>query len=390
MSNPSIKRPSADTPEAEGQTNFRFYDNRQKYLMFVNTCSEKWVVANRVAMELENISPHPPALRLFDAGVGDGTVLTRVMRAMHRRHPTMPFYIVGKEISLEDVRLTLEKISDRFYEHPSTVLVLTNLYYSEAPWLTPKSKAAAEKLIWKEVGLSGNSSHEFEEQLTELQSFLSENWKAKVSAKTGNPTYERPIVLTLYRKDHKFLLDSIIPKAGSTVADFDLIMASQPYRSSATAEFKASRVIAPLARAIGPGGRLIGIHSIGGDPGLELVQKVWPDENPFKVDRHAVLNAARAELGPDGSGLIFDAYSDERSKFRYDMHTLPGEISSAIGTSTLFAAWNAAIYVAQIEDQRLTEVVKNDRYLEATQEVLQERGGLWFNDESYVISRRPT
>jgi hypothetical protein len=73
--------------------------------------------------------------------------------------------------------------------------------------------------------------------------------------------------------------------------------------------------------------------------------------------------------------------------FRYDMHTLPGEISSAIGTSTLFAAWNAAIYVAQIEDQRLSEVIKNDRYLEATQEVLQERGGLWFNDESYVISR---
>jgi hypothetical protein len=31
--------------------------------------------------------------------------------------------------------------------------------------------------------------------------------------------------------------------------------------------------------------------------------------------------------------------------------------------------------------------VKSDRYLEATQEVLQERGGLWFNDESYVISR---
>ena len=76
--------------------------------------------------------------------------------------------------------------------------------------------------------------------------------------------------------------------------------------------------------------------------------------------------------------------------FSYDMHTLPGEISSAIGTSTLFAAWNAAIYVAQIEDQRLSEVIKNDYYLEATQEILQERGGLWFNDESYVISRPTT
>jgi hypothetical protein len=108
--------------------NFRFYDNRQKYLLFVNTCSEKWVVAERVSLELANVHPHPPGLRIFDAGVGDGTVLTRVMRSMHQRFPTVPSYIVGKEISLEDVRLTLEKMPDRFYEHPATVLVLTNMY----------------------------------------------------------------------------------------------------------------------------------------------------------------------------------------------------------------------------------------------------------------------
>src|SRR5215468_5535033 len=28
--------------------NFRFFDNRQKYLLFVNTCSEKTVIARRV------------------------------------------------------------------------------------------------------------------------------------------------------------------------------------------------------------------------------------------------------------------------------------------------------------------------------------------------------
>jgi hypothetical protein len=127
---------------------------------------------------------------------------------------------------------------------------------------------------------------------------------------------------------------------------------------------------------------------MGGDPGHEIVKKVWPGENPFAVDRHALLKAVKAHLGSFGRHLTFNAYSDLRSTFRYDMHTLPGEISGAIGTSTLFAAWNAAIYVAQIEDQRLSEVVKNDRYLEATQEVLQQHGGLWFNDESYVISRR--
>ncbi len=125
------------------QRNFRFFDNRQKYLLFVNTCSEKWEVANRVSDELAHIHPRPPAVRVFDAGVGDGSVLTRVMRAMHDRFAHMPFYLVGKEISLEDIRLTLQKMPDRFFEHPSTVLVLTNLAYADAPWLHVKSLNAA-------------------------------------------------------------------------------------------------------------------------------------------------------------------------------------------------------------------------------------------------------
>ncbi len=103
-------RPAPAAP-AEGapSRNFRFFDNRQKYLLFVNTCSEKEVIARRVGMELASIHPRPPAVRVFDAGMGDGTVLTRVMREMHRRFPTLPFYFVGKEISLEDVRLSLAK-----------------------------------------------------------------------------------------------------------------------------------------------------------------------------------------------------------------------------------------------------------------------------------------
>lgn len=51
-------------------------------------------------------------------------------------------------------------------------------------------------------------------------------------------------------------------------------------------------------------------------------------------------------------------------------------------------AWNAAIYVNQIEDERLDAVVTNGAYLDATQTVLKERGGLWFNDETFVVSRR--
>lgn len=384
-----VEMPPANANTADdGNREFRFFDNRQKYLLFVNTCSEKWVVANKVAQELTNIHPKPPAVRLFDAGLGDGTVLTRVMRAMHHRYPNMPFYVSGKEISLEDIRLTLEKMPDRLYEHPSTVLVLTNMYYAEAPWLTVKSTAAANSLVWNEVALTGNTSHDFEEQITNLQGFLDENWKAGVSAKTGNPIYERPVVLVIYRQDHKFLLDPIIPKRGAANADFDLIIASQPYRARATAEFKAQKVIAPLARALGPGGRLIAIHSYGNDPGSEIVQRVWPGDNPFQTDRHAILREVKKALGPAARDLNFNTYADNRAIFKYDMHTLPSEVTGSIGTSTVLAAWNAAIYVSQVEDDRLNEAVKDSRYLDATREVLRKHNGLWFNDESYVISRR--
>ncbi len=380
--------PAAPLRSDDPQRNFRFFDNRQKYLLFVNTCSEKWEIANRVGLELSSLHPRPPAVRVFDAGVGDGTVLARVMRQMHDNFPHMPFYIVGKEISLEDVRLTLQKMADRFFEHPSTVLVLTNLAYAEAPWLAVKSLSAATSLVWNEIALTGNSSHRFEEQITELEPFLAANWKAKVSPNSGNPVYERPVILVIYRADHRFLLDPILPKPGGTVADYDLVLASQPYRARASVEFKAKRVIAPLARALGPGGRMIAIHSYGYDPGMEIIHKVWPEDNPFSSNRHEILKTVKQELGPAGRELNFNAYSDHRSLFRYDMHTLPSEISASIGTSTLLAAWNAAIYVAQIEDDRLSDVNSDRRYIEATREVLQKHGGLWFYDESYVISRR--
>src|SRR4029078_1648549 len=93
------------------------------------------------------------------------------------------------------------------------------------------------------------------QQIIDLESFLALNWKAGVSARTGNPVYERPVVLVIYRAAHRFLLDPIIPRPGGTVAQYDLVIASQPYRARASLEFKATRVIGPLSRALGPGGR---------------------------------------------------------------------------------------------------------------------------------------
>ena len=79
--------------------------------------------------------------------------------------------------------------------------------------------------------------------------------------------------------------------------------------------------------------------------------------------------------------------SDSDAIQSYQMHTLPDELQSNIGTSTLFAAWNAAIYVSQIEDEMLEPVLSTGKYLEHTEAVLRKYGGLWFNDEIFVISK---
>ena len=377
-----------DEKSKSKKKNFRFFDNRQKYLLFVSTCSEKEVISKRIGMELGHIKPKPPAIRIFDAGMGDGTVLAGVMREMHHRYPTMPFYISGKEISLEDVRICLSKMSDRLFEHPASVLVFTNLFYSEAPWLKPKSMASSNSMVWKEVALQGGSSHEFAEQLNELRGFLDENWQAGHSPKTGNPIYERPTVLIIYREDHKFLLSDVIPKQDVKKADYDLVLASQPYRLRVSSEVKSRNVLLPLVRSLGRGGRIIGIHSSGDDPGHQILKEIWPNDNPFVSDRHSLLIAVKNELGSDARHYNIKANSDNRSIFKYTMHSLPSELEASIGTSTLFAAWNAATYVGQIDEQRLEAAMKSVDYLSITQKALKKYGGLWFNDESYTISRK--
>ncbi|MXW91786.1 MAG: hypothetical protein F4114_14135 [Rhodospirillaceae bacterium] len=375
-------------PERAGEKHaFRFFDNREKYLMFVTTCSEKWEVAQRVGREIPFLKPTPPALNLFDAGVGDGTVLTRVMRNLHRQFPAIPFCVVGKEISMEDVRLTLEKLPDRFQEHPQLVVVMTNLYYAESPWLRvnrPETKPAVKR--WN-IALEGSTAHEFDEQVRNLGPVLAEGWQTKTSEKTGNPLYVQPSILVLYRKDRAFALDGVIPPPGGAPAGYDLVIASQPYRARLSAEIKVRNVLGPLARALSPGGRMIVIQSTGKDPGMELINAVWEEEFPFVTPRRDLIAAMKEALDRSHNDLNYDALRDDESLFRYELHALPDEIGESIGTSTLLAAWNAATYVAQIEDDRMVDVLRDGDYLEAARDVLKRHGGLWFEDESFLVTR---
>lgn len=367
----------------------RFFDNREKYLQFVSTCNEKQIIARRVAMDIRYLQPVQPALRVFDAGMGDATVLTRLMRHLHQRFPTVPFLIVGKEISHEDVRLSLERMGDRLSEHPQTVLAVTNMLYTEAPHLWPSSEEKQARINWMEVAFEGNTAYEFDEQIRELLPLVRELWQTRPSERTGNPVYAAPSVLIIYRKDQEWPLAPVIPQRGGGGLAYDLMLAAQPFRATQPAPAKIRTVLAPLARALAPGGSMVVVQSTGKDPGMEIIRTLWPDEDPFRTPRFDLMRELRTQLGESNPDLSFISYPDSRAEFRYELQLQTEEVESNIGTSALLAAWNAATYVAQTDDDRLRDAMTRGDYLDVTQAVLQKYNGLWFTDESFLISRAP-
>ena len=369
------------------ERSFRFFDNREKYLLFVSTCSEKQVIAKRIALDIRGLQPVAPALRVFDAGMGDATVLTRLMRDLHRQYPTVPFLIVGKEISQEDIRISLEKMADRFYEHPLTVLVLTNMLYSEAPWLRPRSNAMQARLNWVEARLEGSTAFEFDEQIRNLEQHVQDWWKTTQSERTGNPVYLTPSVLVIFRKDHEWPLAPVIPQKGGPHHEYDVIIAAQPFRARLTAKVKVRNVLAPLARCLAPGGCMVVIQSTGKDPGMEIIRGVWPGEDPFRTPRQELLRELSSQLGDSHTDLRYLTYPDSRAQFRYELRLPPSELETNISTSTLLAAWNAATYVAQIEDERLRPAMSQGHYIDVTSQVLNKYRRLWFVDESFNVAR---
>lgn len=350
--------------------------------MFVTTTNEKAAVAERVSRELDHLEPQGRALRIFDAGMGDASVLFHLMRRLHQVFTYVPWLIVGKEISIEDVRRAVDSMPDRFFEHPELIFAVTNMPYRSAVHLGGDSAA---DVVWRTTALEGTTAHDFAVQLQSLHLQFAADWEVRTSQKTGNPVPARPAVHVIYRRDREFVLRDIIPQPGGTDIEYELILASQPYRARTSAAAKVEMVLAPLVEALAPGGRLIGIHGAGNDPGLEIIQNVWPDEEPFQVTRHDLFKELAQVVGPD---IEFEDVPDEDAIFQYVLHAMPSEMSEHIGTSSVLAAWNAAAYVAQIDEERLDEAIDSGRYLEATRDVLSRYDRLWFNDEAYVVKRR--
>ena len=365
--------------------NFRFYDNRQKYLLFVTTTNEKNKIADAVRPHISKIKPQKPGIKIFDAGMGDGSLLMNVMRQCHSKNPTIPLLVSTKEISIEDVRLGLEKLPDRFVEHKNTVFIISNLHYAEAADLKSKNLKKQKKINWNIIKLKGNTSIEFAQQLRKQNEFLEKKWNIEINEKTGNPTYKEPSVMVIYRKDREFNVNELIPTKSNSRNKFDLIIASQPYRSRISAEKKVKYVIEPMIRALKPKGKLLTIHAAGKDPANDIIKKIWPNEKPFPFLGNSIISYLKKNLD---KSLLKKLSFGEKRKIKCRLRALPNEISGSIATSLVFSAWNASIYVNQMDDEKVIKAEKTKNYEKIVTQIVAKNKGLYFNNEIFVIKKK--
>ena len=239
---------------------------------------------------------------------------------------------------------------------------------------------------WKVVKLIGNSSLDYANQLRKLnQEFLNKKWQIERNPKNGNPTYKEPSVIVIYRKDQEFSLKNIIPKRNDGKNSYNLIIASQPYRSRISAEKKVKYVIEPMIKSLDRKGKLVVVHACGKDPGNKIIKKIWPNEKPFPSLYDSILKYIKNNTDKD---LLKELKFNKEQTIKYVLRALPNEISGGIATSLIFSAWNAAVYVNQISEEQIMKAEGKKYYQKVVQQVVNKYRGLYFNNEIFVIEKK--
>jgi hypothetical protein len=180
-------------------------------------------------------------------------------------------------------------------------------------------------------------------------------------------------------------LKNVIPKKNNGKNSYNLIIASQPYRSRISAEKKVKYVIDPMIKSLDKKGKLVVVHASGKDPGNKIIKKIWPKEKPFPSLYNSILKYIKKNMNnEDLKKLKFN----KKKTIKYILRALPNEISGGIATSLIFSAWNAAVYVNQISDQQIMNAERKNYYQKIVKDIVNKNKGLYFNNELFVIEKK--
>ena len=228
----------------------RFFDDRLKYLSFIQNTGEKKAISEKIYSHIAGLSQNKSYLRVLDAGTGDGTIFSNIVKSFHKHHPYTSLLITGKEVSYEDLKNTLEKTPDRFVEHPNLLITMSNVKFSELGSIESSNKIKDKRVKKINLVLKSDNSFDFNSQISgaKLGNFIKKNWGIEIDNK-GRTSYSSPCIIRIYREDNEKHLKQFLSNDYKN-NKYDLIVASQAYRAASSAKVKVNNVIGPLMRLL--------------------------------------------------------------------------------------------------------------------------------------------
>ena len=338
-----------------GKKKSNFFDSRDKYLSFINSTNEKSKIAFEIATYLKKTKIKGDAFKIFDAGTGDGTIISTLLSAVHDKFPQDPIIVVGKEISIDDINALLSYLGYRFYEHKNLVFCITNFSYQD---IYNKNFDNC-KFLKKE--LIGNSSFSFNQQLMGMSDVIKKNWELKEDSASTVLKPKQKSFMAIYRKDQKISLNHLIPKKLQDIPKlYDFVIASQAFRLRSPYQRTLKLVLLPLLRMLDKKGQLFFIYSSGNDFTKKILNQFFPKISPFQYsDPKAFISHV--------SNNIHDfkkKYKVSVSSLLFSFLNISLSSTKKFSPMNSLGLWNAITYVGQISEDEQKKIAINVSFLD--------------------------
>lgn len=369
----------------------RFWDSRERYRSFCAVTTEKRNIGNAIVNQVCSSNAHPMSriscedktpIFIYDAGMGDGRILNKVLKGMHSLYPDNPFVVVVKEVSTEDINSALELLGERFIEHPDTLLCLTRKPFSD---INNSLRHLNESLVFRTHGrtipLHGTSVIYIDRHLEKLSMFIAESgvW-------TNNTNINNEIAICRNDKIHMFksIIQHALQEGDRRVGNYDLIIASHPFRNRASAAFKCGKILLPLAKDLNPGGSLVVVHSTGDCPAMDLfpclTRREFPLTSQNLIDTFISMQKSAEE------DYEFSSPVDVRYGMNICDNTHTNDTTLKISASFVHSVWNCIAYVSQL-GERDARQIWNEQSADICKKI-ESAPEIWFSNDMFTITRK--
>ena len=361
----------------------RFFDDRLKYLSFIQNTGEKKAISEKIFSHIANLSDNKSYLRILDAGTGDGTIFSNIIKSFHKYHPYSSLLITGKEISYEDLKNTLEKMPDRFVEHPNLLITMTNVKFSELGLIENSNKIKDKKVKEFNLVLKSNNSFDFNSQITGnlLGNFVKKNWGIEIDKK-DRTSYSCPCIIRVYREDNEKHLKKFLNNNYKN-NNYDLIIASQAYRAASSVNVKVKNVIGPLMRLLNKSGKLLITHSIGGGSVQKVLKLAFKNKEAFPNKAKDIIEHLKDD--PFGENNIYKFSKPQNYYFTFKR--APDKTVTELFGHNTDAKWANMLYVGQIAEKDIQALEKNTALQRKIRGVIDKSKEIQFQNEIFSITK---